>query len=231
MRSVTQHLLEAVQLGCTRGDRPLFSDLSISLEPAQLLHVSGSNGSGKTTLLRTLCTLSQPAAGEIRWKGIPISRLGDEYRAKVAYVGHNDGVHGELTPFENLHSAGCLSQNVQPDTIVAALDYLGIAAVRDFPTKLLSQGQRRRLALARLLLTPKPLWILDEPFTALDAPGCHIIETLLHKHLASGGAAILSSHQELRLGGEKVLRLDLDALRIADIRIAGHSALTGVSLL
>jgi len=216
VNSVTQHLLETFQLGCTRGDRTLFTDVSLALGPGALLHVTGSNGSGKTTLLRTLCGLSQPAAGEIRWSGAPIVRLGDEYRARLAYIGHQDGVHGELTPFENLRLAGCLGERAEPAAILTALERLGLAAVRDFTTKLLSQGQRRRLALARLLVSPRPLWILDEPFSALDTRSSRLVETLLHEHAARGGCAVLSSHQELRLQDVRVMTLDLDTPRTAD---------------
>jgi len=215
LASMAQRLLEVNQLGCVRGDRPLFGDLSFTLSAGQLAHVVGRNGSGKTTLLRTLCGLSQPASGEIRWRNAPIAALGDEYRAQLSYVGHQDGVHGELTAAENLGLANCLVTGSHPGAIDAALERLGIDAARALPAKLLSQGQRRRLALARLLVARTPLWILDEPFTALDAAASALLQTLLHEHLSGGGSAVLSSHRELSLPGAKILLLDLDHRQIS----------------
>lgn len=209
--------LDVIHLGCTRGDRPLFTDLSLSLRPGQLLLVNGSNGSGKTTLLRTLCGLSRPAAGEVRWNGTPIRELGDEYRAQLAHIGHLDGIQGELTPLENLRAYACLANDAERDNANDALARLGLAAFRDFPAKLLSQGQRRRLALARLLVAARTLWVLDEPFTALDARSCRLLEQLTREHVAQGGLVALSSHQEFALGGIDLVRVDLDAVHAASL--------------
>lgn len=173
--------------------------------------MAGSNGSGKTTLLRTLCGLTRPAEGEIRWRGTPITKLGDEYREDLIYLGHKDGVQGELTALENLRTLACASSESSSDAAERALERLGIAAYRSFPVKILSQGQRRRAALARLLVTAKPLWVLDEPFTALDTESCRLIMTLLSEHLAGGGIAVLSSHQAFELPVGIIRRLDLDA--------------------
>jgi len=232
------HRLEIVDLTCTRGDRPLFEGLGQQAGAGELLHAVGSNGSGKTTLLRTLCGLSRPALGDIRWDGAPIRTLGEEYRQHVAYVGHLDGVQGDLTPLENLTAFGCLAgtkvalNREQLDDRAAArervegkrhgcssgpeaaLERMGLAAYRSFPAKILSQGQKRRLALARLLVVRKPLWILDEPFTALDVRSCRLMAELLSEHLAHGGIAVISSHQDFDLpSGAARKRIDLDDVR------------------
>lgn len=206
--------LDIVDLGCTRGDRPLFSSLSRTVRAGELLHVIGSNGSGKTTLLRTICGLSRPAEGEIRWKGRPVRELGDEYRADLVYVGHLDGVQGELTLAENLRAQACLEGQTDPAAVAAALERVELSARGNFPAKILSQGQHRRLALARLLLMKRTIWVLDEPFTALDTRSCGIMTRLLEEQLERGGLVILSSHQEFELAG-RASRIDLDRVRTA----------------
>ena len=185
-------MLEAVNLSCARGDRTLFRALSFALKPGQLLHVTGANGSGKTTLLRTLCGLTQSIEGEIRWNGDDVRRLGDDYRAQLAYVGHLNGIQGDLTPPENLCSVSDLTGKVDAALVRVALD-----PYHDFPAKILSQGQKRRLALARLLVVNRPLWVLDEPLSALDVRSVEIMTGMLSEHLERGGMAIVTSHQSL----------------------------------
>jgi heme exporter protein A len=203
-------LLEVVNLACTRGDRPLFRNLSFSLEPGQLLHVQGPNGSGKTTLLRTLCGLSRPAAGEIRWNGRPISDDREAFLTELCYIGHANALHGDLTGSENLgFEAGLSGQSGSPRD---ALAEAGLARVTDLPTKLLSQGQKRRTALARLLLDTRRLWVLDEPLTALDVHAAARLLDLFVRHLQRGGMIILTSHQEISLNDWPVLTLALEAL-------------------
>lgn len=212
---MTTHCLEIIELGCTRGDRTLFDGLSVRVAGGELLYVSGSNGSGKTTLLRSLCGLSRPASGEIHWNGVSTTTLGDEYRRQLVYVGHADGIQGELNLIENLRAHACLHGRSAPvnAAIHAALERLGIDGYQSFPAKLLSQGQRRRLALARLLVTELPCWILDEPFTALDVRSCRLVGELLAAHVAGGGIAIVSSHQDFEAPGISRNRVDLDTLR------------------
>ncbi len=202
-------MLEVLDLECTRGDRPLFSDLSFYLDRGQLLRVLGPNGAGKTTLLRTLCGLTRPTAGAIHWNARTIPALGDEYRQQLAYVGHRNGIQGDLTCNENLRVATCL--NVARDTRAAmtALDRLGLAPYHHLPAKILSQGQKRRLALARLLVADKPLWILDEPFSALDVESCQLMASLLAEHLSLGGLVVLTSHQELAIEAQTLLTIRL----------------------
>lgn len=202
-------MLDVTHLACVRGDRPLFSHLSFALRPGELVHVVGANGSGKTTLLRALCGFSRAAAGEIRWNGADIHDLGDDYRGVLAYVGHLNGIQGDLTPRENLRvAAGITGQKATPDD---ALERVGLLAYGDFPSKVLSQGQKRRLALARLLVARKPLWILDEPFSALDARSTDVMNALLSAHLAGGGMIVLTSHQDLAIELRTVLSVRLDS--------------------
>ena len=201
--------LEAQQLSCIRDDRTLFSDLSFHLQSSQALVVEGRNGSGKTSLLRTLCGMTLPDAGNILWCGEDIFRLGADYHACTAYVGHRDGVKLDLTPLENLsfaRSLGNPSDDCEPQQ---ALEAVQLAGFEDVPTRNLSAGQQRRLALARLLITRADLWILDEPFTSLDTHGISIVEELAHKHLVNGGMLAITSHHPVNLDSSAVTRINL----------------------
>jgi heme exporter protein A len=204
-------VLEALELECTRADRPLVSNLSFALGTGELLHVVGSNGSGKTTLLRTLCSLSRRSAGDIRWQGTSIDALGDEYRRHLAYVGHSDALQGELSGEENLRITAGLAGTVDSTAIRNALERVGLRNMADLPAKILSQGQKRRLALARLPLLAKTLWILDEPFSALDTYSVRTLEDLLAEHLGAGGMIVITSHQEHHWRATTVHRVDLDS--------------------
>jgi len=202
-------LLDIQNLECSRGDRTLIRDLSFRLNPGELLHVTGRNGSGKTTLLRTLCGLTLPSGGEVRWQNRPIRQLGEEYRHELAYVGHAHGFHGELATIENLHLHACLARG-QPDIVESSLNRLGLAPQAKLPAKLLSQGQKRRLSLARLLVAERRLWVLDEPFTALDVSSVLLVNDLILAQLARGGMIVLTSHQELDIEHDALAVLNLD---------------------
>jgi heme exporter protein A len=203
-------MLEVMDLACRRGDRRLFSRLSFALEPGSLLHVRGRNGSGKTTLLRALCGLLAPEAGEIRWKGEDSRRLGDDYRADILYFGHLNGIKGDLTGIENLRVSTTLEGNrVDEDRLWSVLGRMGLAGFEDLPTRMLSQGQKKRVALARLLVSDAPLWILDEPFTALDADAVILLQTLIAEHVEDAGMVVLTTHQEVPLTSGQVRRLHL----------------------
>jgi len=204
-------LLEVVELECVRGDRPLFSHLSFRLEPGELIHVTGVNGSGKTTLLRTLCGLTRAHTGNILWHGTPIHELGDDYRGQLAYVGHSNGIQGELTPVENLRASACLGGKADAARIGNTLERLGLAAYHHFPSKILSQGQKRRLALARLAIQQKPLWVLDEPLSALDVDSVTLMNEILLEHIARDGLVIMTSHQEVAVETKTILQIQLDA--------------------
>ena len=205
-------MLEARELECTRGERRLFSGLSFRLGPGQLLRVAGANGSGKTSLLRIMCGLLLPSAGELRWRGRPIRAEREEYSRNLVFIGHLNALKDDLTALENLQVAAALGgMPTDAGRMRAALDRFGVAHCAELPTKILSQGQRRRVTLARLALSPAvPLWILDEPFSALDVGAVVELERLLAAHLASAGMVVLTTHQEVQVVAHAVLRIDLD---------------------
>jgi heme exporter protein A len=191
-------MLSATQLECVRGERRLFTGVNFTIDPGGLLHVEGRNGSGKTSLMRLLCGLSRPERGEIRWRGTPISELGEEYRADVLYLGHSNGVKDELSALENLlASARIGGELLSEDDAREALAALGLQGSEDLPAKSLSQGQKRRVALARLTTTRKPLWLLDEPVASLDRSAATWFESMLAAHLARSGVVVLTTHQDI----------------------------------
>jgi heme exporter protein A len=208
-------MLEASNLEITRGDRRLFGGISFALRPGTLLRVGGSNGSGKTSLLRALCGLVMPSAGEIRWHGENIRALREEYWQHLIHVGHHNALKDELTARENLAALCALSGiRAGEDEQRGALARFGLAGREHLPAKVLSQGQRRRTALARLALgTALPLWILDEPFAALDGAAVSQMQSIIGAHLAAGGMAVLSTHQEATIPAPSVIELDLDRER------------------
>ena len=203
-------MLEVVDLSCRRGDRLLFSGLSFSLEAGTLLHVRGRNGCGKTTLLRTLCGLLTPETGDILWQGEEVGRLGEDFHRDTLYFGHLNGIKSDLTAMENLRVAAVLDgDRVTEAAILEALEEMGLAGCEDLPTKVLSQGQKKRVALARLLLSRAPLWILDEPFTALDVDAVDRLQRRIADHVARDGLVILTTHQEVPLTSGQIHRLHL----------------------
>ncbi|MES1982872.1 MAG: cytochrome c biogenesis heme-transporting ATPase CcmA [Pseudomonadota bacterium] len=203
-------MLEISNLACTRGDHLLFSGLSFSLSAGELLQVEGANGSGKTSLLRTLCGFAMPEAGRIAWRGQDIQELGQEYRAEMIYLGHLNGVKDELNALENLRiSSGLSGCDVDDKQLGTALRRMGLRGRETLPVKVLSQGQRRRVALARLLVSDALLWILDEPLTALDISAVTLMQELIAQHLANGGMVIYTTHQPLEVPDVPVRRLQL----------------------
>ena len=205
-------MLEARHLECTRGERRLFSGLSFRLGRGQLLRVAGANGSGKTSLLRIVCGLIAPSAGELRWQGRSIRAEREEYSRNLVFIGHLNALKDDLTALENLQVAAALGgKPADAERMLAGLDRFGVAHCAELPAKVLSQGQRRRVALARLALAPAaPLWILDEPFSALDVGAVVELERLIGSHLASDGMVILTTHQEVQVVAQAILRIDLD---------------------
>lgn len=207
---MTEHLLSVQGLCCIRGDLKLFSGLDFSLRTGDLLHLTGHNGSGKTTLLRTLCGLLIPEAGEIQWQGTSISHLREDYAKDLLYLGHLNGIKGDLTAVENLRMTSVLDGHViSEEAAWDALKEIGLSGHEDLPAKVLSQGQKRRVALARLLINKSPLWMLDEPFTALDKAAVQMLERVISGHLQSGGMVILTTHQDVELtrGDVRTLKL------------------------
>ncbi len=203
-------LLEACGLACERGDRILFENLHFSVPAGAMLHIEGRNGAGKTSLLRILCGLAQPMAGTVHWRGRSVGRWREAFLAEVSYVGHHHGVKGSLTPEENLAVARGLAIAHPTVDIAETLRCVGLAAYCDHPCQELSAGQRRRVALARLLAVRTSLWILDEPLTSLDRAGVRMVEGMLHTHLAAGGAVVVVTHHPLQLDGMPVQRISLD---------------------
>lgn len=190
--------LELRHAGCTRGGRLLFERLSLRLPAGQWLRVSGENGSGKSSLLRMLCGLLPPAGGQVLWREQPLPRAREQLARELVYLGHAPALKDDLTALENLTTACALGgQAVSQAQALTALREAGLDGRHALvPARRLSQGQRRRCALARLpLARQRPLWILDEPFSALDASACEWLGSLLQAHLASGGLAVVTSHQ------------------------------------
>jgi heme exporter protein A len=202
-------VLEAVELGCIRGDRVLFNQLSFRLGAGKILQFEGENGSGKTSLLRILCGISLPDSGQVLWGGEEISRARSDYLAQIAYVGHAHGVKGELSALENLRVSCAISGCAPRVDYEHALEQIGLCGFEQVPCRNLSAGQRRRVALARLLVTGARLWFLDEPFTALDKNGIAMVEGLMESHTASGGMVALTTHHHLNLD-----RLSVTYLRL-----------------
>lgn len=204
-------MLEVMSLGCVRGDRRLFKDLNFSAAPGELIEVRGANGSGKTSLLRILCGLAQPAEGEVRWDGKNIRSLGEEYFGSVAYVAHQNGVKDELTSIENLRIAGGVGgNNVGEREAQEILARMGLQKESYLPSRYLSAGQRRRVALARLLVTRASLWILDEVLTSLDAAAMDLSARFIGEHLSDGGMAIIATHQDLNISAAATRRLEIN---------------------
>ncbi len=203
-------MLSLSEVACIRGGRPLFSGLNLNIPPGQVLRVQGDNGAGKTSLLRLVCGLLAPSQGEVRWRGQPLSKQ-PGWSCELVYLGHAAALKDDLSPLENLRSA-CLLAG-QPSTEAHALAALGQAGLRGHehtPVRRLSQGQRRRSALARLLLSAAPLWVLDEPFNTLDRHAAAWLESVLLDHLNGGGLLVLTSHQDgllARAPSQQVLAL------------------------
>jgi heme exporter protein A len=203
--------LQASQLTCTRGERQLFSGIDFDVKPGEAMRVVGANGSGKTSLLRMLCGLSLPADGEIRWNGKNINKVREEFSSQLIYLGHANGVKDDLLAWENVVISSGLSGNpITREAAYGALDAFGLDHAADLPTRALSQGQRKRVALARLQFGQQAsLWILDEPFTALDQKTVMHLCDILNQHLQGGGMMIYTTHQEIALNPRQMLTLDL----------------------
>ncbi len=203
-------MLEVSNLECIRGERSLFAGVGFRLDPGEMLSLQGSNGSGKTSLLRILCGLAHPAAGEIRWRGEPIGVLGEDYRRELCYLGHHNAIKEELTPLENLLAAAHLAdENLDEGEALDALELVGLAGREELACRYLSQGQKRRVALARLVNERRALWVLDEPYVALDVAAIELVAGLIGAHLQRGGLAVLTTHQPVEVAAGAVRELVL----------------------
>jgi heme exporter protein A len=192
-----------------RGDRHVLKGVSLTLRPRQLLHIRGPNGTGKTTLLRVVCGLLRPELGLVCWLGNSIASVRGEYQAALAYASHEPALKADLTALENLRFAVGLKRRVAADELRASLGRTGVVACADLPARVLSAGQRRRVAMARVLAMSASLWLLDEPFTNLDAAGTELVSGLLHEHVLQGGLALVVAHHDLKLDCD-VRRLELN---------------------
>ena len=195
-------MLSVSDLECQRGDRRLFSGVGFRLGDGELMYLQGRNGTGKTSLLRLLCGLLPPAGGEIFWRGQPIKRLGEDYRRELCFLGHHNAIKEELTPLENLSTSAALATTpLDTEQALDALARLGLAGREDLPCRYLSQGQKRRVALSRLVFDQRSLWLLDEPFVALDTVAVELVASLIGAHLQRGGLAVLTTHQSVEIVG------------------------------
>ena len=189
--------IEAVHVW--RGERHVLKGVSLQVEPRQAWHISGRNGAGKTTLLRLACGLMRPEQGRITWRGQPIARVRSDYHGSLAYASHEPALKGDLTALENLRFMVGLKRRARTAELASCLERLGVASCAQLPIRVLSAGQRRRVAMARVLGLRASLWLLDEPFTHLDAGGSDILRGLIAEHIEGGGMALIVAHHELVL--------------------------------
>lgn len=204
-------MLLANGLECVRGERRLFRDVGFELDPGTLLHVQGRNGSGKTSLLRMICGLLAPEAGDIQWNGTDIRALAEAYRGELFYLGHQNAIKDDLTATENLLVSETLAE--APVTRASARDSLarlGLGGYEDLPTRVLSQGQKRRVALARLLFRERSrLWVLDEPFVALDPHAVVELTGIIADQIGGGGIVVYTTHQDVAIAAQRRVELRL----------------------
>lgn len=200
-------MLSLESLSAEREERLLFSNVSATLSSGEGMHVVGKNGSGKTTLLRIICGLTAPVSGQIKWDGQNVSEHRENFFSNLLYLGHKNANKTELSCYENLRLTMGL-ENESDESLSQALHEVGLGMMAHLPARFLSQGQQRRLSMARLILSKAKLWVLDEPYVALDYKAIEWLDQLLEKHLANNGMLILTSHQALSLSGT-VVELDL----------------------
>lgn len=209
-------MLNLVNLSCARGDRTLFSDANLTLRPGQALYVAGSNGTGKTSLLRLISGLAAPEHGEVLWNDTPIRKLREEFARDLLYLGHAAALKDELTSVENLKISAAISgRHISESDAILALRMFGLRGREDLFSRSLSAGQRRKVNLARLLLPDPPkLWVLDEPFTALDARAVIQLAEVIARHLHTGGIVIYTTHQDVDFPDCSISRLTIEGGKV-----------------
>lgn len=195
-------MLSVSNLSCVRADQTLFSGVGFELAPGECLHLEGGNGVGKTSLLRILAGFSPAAQGEVRWQGELLDSSACRLPQDLLYLGHQLALKEELNAVENLQAGAAIAgTSIAREAALAALQRLGLGSRAALPVRVLSQGQKRRVALARLVLQTQPLWLLDEPFVALDGPAQSLVAGFMEAHLARGGMVLFTSHQPVDIGG------------------------------
>jgi heme exporter protein A len=205
-------MLIAQGLACLRGDRLLFKNVGFELNAGGLLYVLGENGSGKSSLLRLLCGLLMPEEGTVFWASRKIKEVTENYLSDLTYIGHLNGLKDDLTALENLYMSARLAGNeVSEDIALAALSAIGIARCANLPVRVLSQGQKRRVSLARLWVAKSKLWILDEPFAALDVKSVEVLATQISQHMSNGGMTIITTHQDVTINAHTIQTLRLSS--------------------
>lgn len=209
---LTSNLLAAHGLTCIRGDRALFRNVGFTMSTGGLLYVLGENGSGKSSLLRLICGLLSAEEGYVTWQGQDIRDSAELYRSELLYVGHLGGLKDDLTAFENLQTNAELAGYCRDSaSVTSALQAIGVARCANLPVRVLSQGQKRRVALAKLWLSDCKVWILDEPFAALDSASIDILSQRISQHLQQGGLAIITTHQDVSIEADTIQTLRLNA--------------------
>jgi heme exporter protein A len=211
-------MLTVSNLSCSRGNRPLFTEVSFCLQAGQAMHLEGDNGVGKTSLLRIVCGLSPADSGEVRWHAQTIQKNVTAYRSSLFYLGHGLSLKEELSPLENLLSDAAVSgRTLSQQQALVALAKMGLRGREHLPLRVMSQGQKRRTALARLLASQAPLWVLDEPFVALDAHAVEGLRGLVAEHVAQGGMALFTSHQPVTLERANGASVEVQTYRLKGV--------------
>ena len=211
-------MLTVSHLSCSRGNKPLFADVSFELQPGQALHLEGDNGVGKTSLLRMVCGLAPADAGEVRWQGQPMQDVAKVFRSALFYLGHGLSLKEELSALENLLSDAAVAGRALTEAqAMQALARMGLRGREHLPLRVMSQGQKRRTALTRLLASQAPLWVLDEPFVALDTRAVDGLRGLLADHVAQGGMVLFTSHQPVSLVTTAGVTVDVQHYRLRGV--------------
>jgi heme exporter protein A len=202
-------LLEGLDLELWRGDRRLFTDVSLSVHEGELLHITGPNGCGKTSLLRVLCGMTLAETGTVTWRGQPVNRNRTDFHAEMSYVGHRESLKADLSAFENLSFDLGLRREAGKAVVREVLEEVGLTKAADVPSRGLSAGQKRRVSIARCLASRAKLWILDEPYTNLDVAGREFVDEMMTRHLADKGLVLLVAHQSHGVAGQRVRQMEM----------------------